>query len=265
MTTHTDDPVVPPPDTGYATVNGVHMYYEVHGTGRPLVLLHGGLLTIDLSFGGVLPGIAATARVIAVELQGHGRTGDTDRDLTFDNLADDVVALLDALDVDRADFFGFSLGGCTALDLAIRYPSRVDRLVLASTPFRPDGYHEDVNDPARHATSTRMPSERDFLEMARTYARIAPDPGHFEALAAKASGAVAAFRGWSPDDLRAVTAPTLIVLGDNDFVTLDHAALMRGLIPDAQLAVLPGTTHNEVTRRVDLVLPLLTSFLGGSR
>jgi pimeloyl-ACP methyl ester carboxylesterase len=263
MTAGTGD--VTAPESGYAPVNGVDMYYEVRGSGRPLVLLHGGLLTIDLTFGQYLSDLAAHHRVIAVESQGHGHTADTDRPLTFDGLADDVVALLDLLGVDTADVFGFSLGALTALRLAMRHPDRVGRLVLASGHFRPDGYHDDIRDPALQATSRRMPTERDFREMTEAYARVAPDPGHFEAFMAKVSTAVAAFEGWQEDEVRAVRAPTLLVVGDNDFVTLEHAILMRALLPDAQLAVLPGTNHTDVTRRVELVLPMLRSFLGGDR
>jgi pimeloyl-ACP methyl ester carboxylesterase len=253
------------PTTGRLSVNGVDMYYEVHGTGRPLVLLHGGMLTIDLSFGGILPALAKEHRVIAPELQGHGHTADCDRPLTIDNLADDVVALLDHLGVERADVLGFSLGGLTALRLAMRYPARVHRLVLASTHYRPEGYHEELRDPALWATSTRMPTESDFREMTESYERVAPDPGHFEDFRAKASTTVGAFEGWSADELRALHAPTLLLLGDNDFVTLEHATEMFGLIPDAQLAVLPRTNHNDVIRRAELVTPILDTFLGGDR
>lgn len=253
------------PTTGVLSVNGVDMYYEVHGTGRPLVLLHGGMQTVDLSFGGILPTLAREHRVIAPELQGHGHTADCDRPLTIDNLADDVVALLDHLGVERADVLGFSLGGLTALRLAMRYPRRVHRLVLASTHYRPEGQHEELRDPTLWATSTRMPTESDFREMTEAYERVAPDPGHFEDFRVKASTTVGTFEGWSADELRALHVPTLLLLGDNDFVTLEHATEMFGLIPDAELAVLPRTNHTDVIRRADLVTPILDTFLGGDR
>jgi pimeloyl-ACP methyl ester carboxylesterase len=245
----------------YAAVNGLKMYYEVHGQGRPVVLLHGGLLTFDLSFGPMLPRLAAGRQVIGAELQGHGRTADIDRPVTPANLAADVVALLDELGLERADLFGFSLGGLVALELATAHPERVDRLVLASAHYRPDGYHDDIRDPALQAGSTRMPTEADFAEMAQAYQRVAPEPERFESLMAKASQAVARFEGWTADQLRAITAPTLLIFGDNDFVRLDHATEMAGLIPGAQLAVLPGTTHSGVLRRTELVLPMVESFL----
>lgn len=246
----------------YAAVNGLKMYYEVHGEGRPLVLLHGGLLSIGLTFGGMLPRLAESRQVIAVEFQGHGRTADIDRPITLEALADDVVALLDELGVERADFFGFSLGGLVALQLAVAHPSRADRLVLASAHYRPDGYHDDVRDPALFATSKRMPTAEDFAEMSAEYRRLAPDPSAFERVQRKLSESVPEIEGWSPDQLRAITAHTLIVLGDNDFVKLEHAAEMASLIPGAQLAVLPATNHVDVPRRTRVLLPMVEDFLG---
>ena len=247
--------------TGYAPVNGLRMYYEVRGTGRPLVLLHGGLMTIEGSFGPLLPVLAAERQVIAAELQGHGRTADIDRDIELRYLAGDVAALLDHLGIDQADVLGFSLGGHVALQLALDHPGRVGRLILASVSYAGDGYHQEISDPARHATSTRMPTAEDFRQMRDAYERLAPDPGHFEAFAAKASQAVANMKGWTADQLGGITAPTLLVFGDHDFIRLEHAVEMHGLIPGAQLAVLPGTTHMGVMRRADLIRPLVREFL----
>jgi len=250
--------------TGYAPVNGLRMYYEVRGTGRPLVLLHGGLMTIEGSFGPLLPVLAAERQVIAAELQGHGRTADIDRDLELRYLAEDVGALLDHLGIDQADVLGFSLGGGVALQLALDYPGRVGRLILVSVSYADDGYHQEISDPARHATSTRMPTAEDFRQMREAYARLAPDPGHFEAFAAKASQAAANMKGWTADQLGGITAATLLVFGDHDFIRLEHAVEVHGLIPGAQLAVLPGATHMGVMRRADLILPLVREFLAGA-
>ena len=148
--------------TGYAPVNGLRMYYEVHGTGRPLVLLHGGLMTIDLSFGDIWPELATDRQVIATELQGHGRTADIDRDIELRYLAGDVAALLDHLGIGQADVLGFSLGGGVALQLALDQPDRVGRVILASVSYASDGFHAEISDPAQHATSTRMPTAEDF-------------------------------------------------------------------------------------------------------
>lgn len=247
---------------GYAAVNGLRMYYEVHGEGRPLVLLHGGLLTIGLSFGGVLAELAAGRQVIAAELQGHGRTADIDRDIDLGYLAGDVAGLLDHLGVAEANVLGFSLGGGVALQLALDLPDRVGKLVLASVSYAADGFHEEITDPARHATSTRMPTAGDFRQMQEAYARVAPDPGHFAAFAARVSQAANSLKGWTAEELGGLAAPTLLVFGDHDFIRLEHAVQMHGLIPGAQLAVLPGTTHMGVMRRADLIVPLVRGFLG---
>lgn len=245
----------------YAKVNGLKMYYEVHGAGdgRPLVLIHGGALTIDLSFAALLPALAGQQRVIAVELQGHGRTADTDRPITLANLASDVLALLDELGVEQADFFGFSLGGLTTLQFAVAYPERVGRLVLASTQYHQDGYYDEVRTP--DFSSSRLPSEADFGRMTAEYARIAPFPEHFQDLLAKCSAAATAPLEWTADDLTGLTAPTLLVIGDHDFVRIEHAAEMLRLIPQARLAVLPDTTHMSLMTKADLLLPIVSAFL----
>ncbi len=247
--------------SGYADVNGLHMYYEVQGEGSPLVLLHGGVQSIDLSFAGLIPQLVGRHRVIGVELQGHGRTADIDRKSTSTALAGDVVALLDHLGVDRAHVLGFSLGAAVALELAVSHPDRVRSVVPISEPVRPDGMHEELRDPALRATSTRMPTARDFADMQETYARLSPHPEHFtEFMAAQAQNA-AELTGWSDEQLAGITAPVLVVIGDHDFVTVEHGALMKRLIPGAQLAVLPGTTHMTATKRIDLLVPLLAAFL----
>jgi pimeloyl-ACP methyl ester carboxylesterase len=248
--------------TGYADVNGLHLYHEVHGDeGTPLVLLHGGMLTIDLSFAGLVPTLAQRHRVIGVELQGHGRTADIDRPITPANSAGDVVALLDHLGIDRAHVLGHSMGGAVALELAVSHPDRVLSVVPCSASVRPDGMHEDFLDPERMATSTRMPTEQDFAEFAEAYRRLSPHPDHFEDFLASLSASQADLVGWTDEELAGITAQVLLVQGDHDFTTVEHAALMLRLIPGSQLAVLPGTTHMQVTRRADLLLPVLAAFL----
>jgi len=242
--------------TGYAPVNGIDLYYEVHGAGRPLVLLPGGLLTIDLNFGTVLPALAGHRQVIAVELQGHGRTADTGRPLTIERIADDVAALLDHLGVECADLYGFSLGGLVAFQYALRYPDRADHLVLASAQLLADPRHTDL-DPAR------MPTEADFAAMRDAYLGVAPDPGHFADFQARLSRTVGTFASWPDATLRAVTHPTLLLYGDRDFIHLDDAVRTHALIPGARLAVLPGTTHMDMVRRAAWPLPYVESFLPG--
>src|SRR4051794_5696358 len=177
-TTASGKPV--PAESGYVDVNGLHMYYESYGAGDPLVLLHGGMLTIDLNFGGLIPTLAAGRRVIGVEMQGHGRTADLDREITPAALASDVVGVLDHLGIDRADVLGHSMGAAVAMELAVSHPERIRRVVAASVSVRPDGLHEDLTDPAKMATSTRMPTQQDFHDFQQAYRELSPHPEHFD-------------------------------------------------------------------------------------
>jgi pimeloyl-ACP methyl ester carboxylesterase len=239
----------------YASVNSLQLYYEIRGRGRPLVLLHGGLLTIDLNFGPLLGPLAASRQVIAVELQGHGRTGDTGRPMTIEALAGDVVALLDHLGIAEADLFGFSLGGLVACAVALGAPARVGKLIVASADaHRPPGRESAPLDEGL------LPTAADFQEWRDAYEAVAPDPAHFDEFAAKTSAMVHEFAGWT-DELRSLQMPTLLIFGDRDFTPLPHVVELFELLPDAQLAVLPGTTHVGVTRRPSEVLTLITPFL----
>ena len=239
----------------YALVNGLQVYYEIRGSGRPLVLLHGGLLTIDLSFGPLLEPLAASRQVIAVELQGHGHTADTGRPMTIQALAGDVVALLDHLAIAEADLFGFSLGGLVACAVALGAPGRVGKLIVASADaHRPPGRESVPLD------EERMPAPADFQAMRDAYEAVAPDPERFGESAARTEALVHEFPGWT-DELRSLQAPTLLIFGDRDFSPLPDVVEMFELLPDAQLAVLPGTTHVGMIRRPGEVLALIMPFL----
>ncbi|MFC5064915.1 alpha/beta fold hydrolase [Actinomycetospora atypica] len=247
----------------HAPLGSVSLYYEEHGSGGvPLLLVPGGHLTIDLNFAAVLPGLSSRRHVVAVEQQGHGRTADVDRDPTIANLGADLAGLLDHLGLERVDVLGFSLGALAAMELAVRHPQRVDRLVFASGFVRPGGYHAEITDPGLWATSTRMPTEADFTAMVREHERLAP-PGAagFDAVSQKLGPHVMGFTGWPDDELTQVTARTLVMIGDHDFVTLEHAALTVELLPDARLAVIPGATHNGLMQRAAVVGPVVEDFL----
>ena len=236
----------------YVDVNGVHLYFEEHGSGPPLVLLHGGLHTIELSFGAVIPALAEHHRIVAVELQGHGRTADIDRPMSFEHLAADVVGLLDQLGIGQADAFGFSLGGLTTYQLLVDHPGRIGRAVVASADHR--------NDRGGELHPERLPTEADFAAMRDAYAALAPHPTHFDAFAKKVAGLVHGFGGWTDAQLRAIEVPVLVLIGDTDFILVPNAAEAADLLPRGQLAVLPGTTHFDLTRSV-LVPPVVESFL----
>src|SRR5262249_882453 len=243
----------------YAPVSGLQLYYEIRGSGRPLVLLHGGLMTIDLNFGPLLEPLAASRRVIAVELQGHGHTADTHPPMTNEAPAGDVVAAPDPPGNPQADPFGVSLGGLGGYAVALGAPPRVGKLIVASADARrPPGRESAPLD------DDRMPTPGDFQAMRDAYDAVAPDPAHFDEFAAKTSTAVHEFPGWT-DELRSLRVPTLLIFGDRDFSPLPDVVEMFELLPDAQLAVLPGTTHVGVTRRPGEVPALITPFLDARR
>ncbi|HEX4224772.1 MAG TPA: alpha/beta hydrolase [Pseudonocardiaceae bacterium] len=247
--------------SGYVDVNGLHMYYEAHGEGTPLVLLHGGVVTIDLSFADLIPTLAESHQVIAVEFQAHGRTADIDRDITPAALAGDIVGLLDHLGIGRAHILGHSMGAAVTIELAVSHQDRVRSIVPISGSVRMAGMHPDIFDPSRFATSDRLPTPADMASFREAYERLSPTPERFDEFLAKVSGSNADLRGWSDDQLAGITAPTLIVQGDRDFVTNEHGALMQQLIPGAYLAILPNTTHMRATRRPEYLLPMLADFL----
>jgi pimeloyl-ACP methyl ester carboxylesterase len=273
MTTSTTDPLGTGQPTGghYAPVNGLKLYYEIHGTGRPLVLLHGGFGTIAGMFDQLLPPLAATRQVIAVELQGHGHTADIDRPLRYELLADDIAALLRHLGLAQADLCGYSLGGGVALQTAIRHPQLVGKLVLISTVGKRQGWYAE--DSAAMATMTaEVGATWVGSPMHAAYAGAAPHPEDWPVLVGKMGDLLREDYDWS-EAIAAIPAPTLIVAGDADGVRLTHAVEMLGLrgaakavsfmdpLPTSQLAILPGTTHLSILTRADLLPPIILSFL----
>jgi len=260
-----------PPQTGYAEVNGLRMYYEIHGSGgTPLLLLHGGLFDIDQQFGALIPELAEGRQVIAADFQGHGRTNDIDRPLGTADLASDVVGLLAHLGVGKVDVFGFSVGGAVALYLAVRHPEVVRRLVVSSVSFHPDGDRADNSDAIMEMTVDMIagtPMEEAYLAKSPH-----PDKEHLQGLLTKLGRYDKGPGGWSDDDIRDIAAPTLITLGDCDAVKLEHAVKFLRLrggdvdghvdgLPAAQLAVFPGTMHFFGLARTAMVLDAVTVFL----
>ena len=258
-----------PVQTGYLPVNGLRMYYEIHGTGQPLVLLHGAFSAIGTSFGQVLPGLAQGRQVVAVELQGHGRTADIDRPLTLEGMADDVAAAVDQLGIEPADIFGYSVGAAVALQLVIRYPDAVRKLVLASVTYTLAGVHPGLMEGLGEMTPEMMHGSPWHEE----YVRIAPRPEDFPTLFAKKTQMDQQIKDLPVEAIRAITAPTLLIIGDSDLVRPEHAVEMFRLLgggvfgdtsaglPDSQLAMLPGTSHVSLVNRSELLVPMITSFL----
>src|SRR5262252_1279591 len=258
----------PDPITGYLPVHGLEMYYEIHGEGSPLVLLHGSMGTIDSCFAGLLPALAAARQVIAVELQGHGHTADIPRPLSYQQMADDTAAVLRALGVDTADAAGYSMGGGVALQLAMSRPGMVRRLVFAGgTSYRRDGLY-----PEMLAEPGPAPEDLNGSSWHQAYLRVAPHPGAWTTLVAKVLELDRTFEGWPPGAIRAMTAPALLIIGDSDIVRPEHTMEMFRLIgggvigdmagiPASQLAVLPGTSHVGLLERTDWLQSMILEFL----
>jgi pimeloyl-ACP methyl ester carboxylesterase len=258
--------------TGYAPVNGLNMYYEVHGSGRPLLLLHGAYMTAD-TMGPLLPGLAQTHQVIAPEMQGHGHTADIDRPLTYEQMADDTAALLRQLEIESADVVGYSMGGGIALQLAIRHPALVRKLVLASAGYSHDSMHPEALEMFPSITPELFAGS----PIEEAYLRTAPNPGDFPKLVEKLTRLDTTPFSWPEEEIRAIAAPTLVVLGDSDGVRLEHAVQLFKLrgggvmgdlagMPDSQLAVLPGTSHfvppgSGLLDRAEWLLAMIPPFL----
>lgn len=230
--------------SGYAPVNGLNMYYEIHGTANgknpPLVLLHGGGSTIDTSFGKVLQSFAKTRQVIAFEQQGHGHT----------------AALLQYLNIERADFFGYSNGGNIALQIAIRHPKLVRKLIVASAMFKMDRLYPQFWESMKHATLEDMPAE-----LREAYLRVAPNPEQLPTFHDKCAKRMLEFKDWRPEEIQSIDAPTKVMIGDADIVRPEHAVEMFRLLPHARLAILPGTDHMTLVERADWQVSMIEAFL----
>ncbi|MEV5961180.1 alpha/beta hydrolase [Kribbella sp. NPDC051952] len=257
--------------TGYADVNGLRMYYEVHGSGgTPLLLLHGGLFNIDLQFGALLPGLTENRQVIATDFQAHGHTNDVDRPLSTVGLAADVVGLLKELGVPRVDLFGFSVGGAVAIYLAIKHPELVRKTVISSVSFSRDGDRAENADAVGEMKVEMIagtPMEADYLAKSPH-----PDLEHLQTLLTKLGNYDRGAAEWTDEDIRGIAAPTLLTFGDCDAVKLDHAVRFLQLrggdvngdftgVPASQLAIFPGTTHFNGLSRTNLVHDAVTTFL----
>ncbi|HEX6025013.1 MAG TPA: alpha/beta hydrolase [Solirubrobacter sp.] len=258
----------------YAEVNDLNVYYEVHGEGEPLVLLHGAYMSVD-GMAPLLGPLSELRRVVAPELQGHGRTADVDRPLTYEGMADDTAALMESLEIEQADVVGYSMGAGVALQLAIRHPARVRKLVLASVSFAYNGMPPE----AIEMFKTITPEMFKGTPMEDEYKRLAPNPDDFEKLVWKLKELDTTDFDWS-EGVRGITAPVLLIVGDSDGIRLEHVVeffkLLGGGVmgdlsglPKSQLAVLPGTTHfvppgSGMLDRAEWLLPMVRSFLEAS-
>jgi pimeloyl-ACP methyl ester carboxylesterase len=257
------------PTTGYAPVNGLKMYYEVHGSGEPVVLLHGAFMAISGDWSDWVGELSKTRKVIAVEMQGHGRTADIKRDITYENLADDVAGLLDYLKIPSADVIGYSLGAGVAMQCAIRHPEKVRKVVSISAPFRRDGWVKEANDFWPTFTWELFKG----TPMEAEYKRLSPTPDGFPDFVNHIKATAVKPYDFGADKLKATKAPMFFIHGDADGVRLDHIAEMFRLKgggeihgdmqprPASRLAILPGTTHVTLMSRMTTIVPMVNDFL----
>ena len=257
-----------PTTTGYAPVNGLKMYYEIHGSGEPVVLLHGAFMAIPGDWNDWVAELSKTRKVIAVEMQGHGRTADIKRDLTYENLADDVAGLLDYLKTHSADIIGYSLGGGVAMQCAIRHPEKVRKVVSISAVVRRDGWVKEAND----FWPTFMWELFKGTPMEAEYKRLNPAPDKFPDFVNHVKAAALRPYDFGADKFKATKAPMFFIHGDADGVRLDHIAEMYRLKGGelhgdmrphsaSRLAILPDTTHVTLMNRRQTIVPMVNDFL----
>ena len=256
------------PKTGYAPVNGLKMYYEIHGKGDPVVLLHGAFMTITNNWTEMIAELSKTRLVIAVEMQGHGRTADINRDFSYENLADDIAALLDYLKIKQADVLGYSMGGGVAMQLAIRHPERVRKVVSISAVIRSDGFVKEGMEALTRLEAGMFKGSPIETE----YKKLSPTPDQFETFVKHVVQFASKPYDFGAEKMKATKAPMLFIHGDADGVRLDYIAevfrLKGGEIhgdlrprSESRLAILPNTTHVTLMNKLDVIVPMVNDFL----
>ncbi len=257
--------------SSYAPVNGLEMYYEIHGDGDPLFLLHGGLGSTEM-FSGIMPALSSGRQVIAVDLQAHGRTTDIGRPMTYEAMAGDIATLATYLEIKKVDILGFSLGAGVALRAAIQHPELVKKLVVVSIPFRRYGWYPEVV-AAMAKVGASMAEDLKQSPIYKVYERIAPNPGDWPVLLEKLGDLVRKDYDWSKE-VAHIKTPTLLVFGDADAILPSHMVEFFGLLgggkkdpgwdgsgmPDSRLAILPGVTHYKICSS-PVLASVVTAFL----
>lgn len=251
--------------SGYSDVNGIKMYYEIYGKGKPLVLIHGGGSTIETSFGRVIPLFSKDRQLICVELQAHGRTGDRDTQLSFEQDADDVAALLKNLNIEKSDILGFSNGGNTALQISIRYPQLCNKVIGASVLLKRNGTFPQFLEFMKNGTFEEMPQAYKDAFM-----KVNPDSAKLLNMFQKCANRMIHFKDFSDEEIKSIKAPVLLVNGDHDVATNEHVVAMSKIIPNCKLAIIPGghgayigeiTTLRPDYKSTDFIVPILENFL----
>lgn len=259
---------IPAVKTGYAPVNSLKMYYEIHGSGKPVILLHGAYMTINLNWSELIPELSKTRKVIAVEMQGHGRTADIDRPYSYQAMADDIAKLLKYLNIDSADVIGYSFGGTVALQLGIAHPELIRKMVIVSTVYKYEGWLPEVRDMLKSFT----PDFLDKTPLKTEYERIAPNPKYWTKFVTKFINFDTQDFDLGAENMKSIKSPVLFIMGDNDGVDLNHVADMYKLcggnvfgdvagLPESQLAILPGMTHVNLMMATNQLMTLVNPFL----
>ncbi len=251
--------------SGYSEVNGIKMYYEIYGQGKPLVLIHGGGSTIQTTFGRVIPLFSNDRQLICVELQAHGRTGDRNTPISFEQDADDVAALLKNLSVHKADIFGFSNGGNTALQIAIRHPEVCNKVIAGSVLLKRNGTFPQFWEFMRNGTFEQMPKQ--YKE---AFMKVNPDSTKLITMYQKCADRVINLQDFTDEQIKSIKAPVLLINGDQDVATSEHIVAMSKLIPNCKLAIIPGghgayigeiTSLHADYKASDFMVPLIEKFL----
>lgn len=260
-----------PSESGTVNIDGLDMYYQVHGEGEPLVLIHGGLMTIE-AWGPILPALAETRKVYAIELEGHGRTVDLDRPLSMRQFAEDVAGFITQMQLGPVDIVGYSMGAGTAMGVGILHPESVDRLVLISASHQPDAIWDSVRSGWPQMTAEMM----EGTPMQLGYQAVAPHPERFAGFVDKIRESMVSGEGsWADEEVGAIEAPVLMVIGDTDLIQLDKALAMFRLLggqvstgpmgpdpdPARQFAVIPAATHYDIVYHLDVLMPVINGFL----
>ena len=265
METTTNNPTF---KSGYSEVNGMNMYFEIYGQGKPLVLIHGGGSTIQTSFGRVIPLFSKERQLICIELQAHGRTGDRNSEISFEQDADDVAALLKNLKIEKADILGFSNGGNTALQIAIRHPQLCDKIIAASVLLKRDGTFPQFWEFMKNGTFAQMPQE-----YKDAFIKVNPDSTKLLNMFHKCANRMINFKDFPDEQIKSINCQVLLVNGDTDVATSEHVVAMSKLIPNCRLAIIPGG-HGEYLGEIttlkpdyndsDFIIPLIENFLDGN-
>lgn len=251
--------------SGYSNVNGLRMYYEIYGEGKPLVLIHGGGSTIQTSFGRIIPLLSKSRQLICVELQAHGRTGDRNTEISFEQDADDVAALLRNLHINEADILGFSNGGNTALQIAIRHPQLCSKIIAASVLLKRDGTFPQFWEFMKNGTFEQMPQQ-----YKDEFMKVNPDSAKLFNMYQKCAHRMINFTDFPDEQLKSIKAPVLLINGDADVATSEHVVAMSKLIPNCNLTIIPGghgeyigeiTTLKQNYQDTDFIVPLMENFL----